>query len=135
MKVLLIEDRDSDALLIKEALADLKYECLLTRVKGGREAFAFLENLPPHDFPDLILLDLSMPEISGDEVLRVLKDHSRWKIIPVVVLTTSNSPEDRKKCQELNTDGYLTKPFSFEELTVSIKGTLDYWNRVYSPSY
>ena len=83
-----------------------------------------LQSLPNQEtWPLLILLDLNMPKVSGYEVLRVLKSHDHLKEIPVIVLTNSTRPEDLEKCQQLGTNGFLSKPVDFDELI----DPLAYW--------
>ena len=77
--------------------------------------------------PDLILLDLKLPRMHGHEVLRTLKADDDLKMIPVVVLTTSDAEQDRRKAYGLHANGYLVKPTDFGQFRQMIGAVTSYW--------
>ncbi len=129
-KVLLVEDNPADSDLIAEAFDREKIAVNLSVVRDGEEAMDYL--LRKKQFskacrPDLILLDLNLPRKDGRELLSELKDHPKLKVIPVVVLTTSESEDDIMVTYQLHANGYITKPRSLKEYTRIAHGIDDFW--------
>ncbi len=133
--VIIAEDDPDDRLLISDALHQACPEADVRFVIDGAEMLDYLyhrgkysgEKNAPH--PELVLLDLNMPKKSGMEVLQTIKKDEALRAIPVVVLTTSRSPDHVIKSYELGGNGYITKPESYNEL-VEIMRSLDrYWFR------
>jgi CheY-like chemotaxis protein len=118
VEVLLVEDDPADVLLAREALQDQGVRSNLTVVPDGVEAMAFLRGEREYAsavLPDLILLDLKMPKKSGLEVLAEIKADEFLRRIPVIVLTTSDSPDDILRAYDLQASCYVTKPSDLEE--------------------
>ncbi len=117
LNLLLAEDNLPDALLVRQAIRaeDLPFE--IHAVEDGERAVAFLNraeqdaNAPQ---PDIILLDLNLPKIEGLDVLRKLRDSVKWKHLPVLVVTSSDSPYDRGEARNLGA-AYFRKPITFDE--------------------
>ena len=132
LKILLVEDNPEDVLIAERALtkANMKEKSELFIVRDGQEALDFLyrqgqyENAPR---PDLILLDLKLPKVSGHEVLQKIKDDEHLRRIPVIVLTISEREEDMVKAYDSGASGYITKPPSSAEFARVIETVLDYW--------
>lgn len=113
MKILLVEDNHSDASLFMELVAECKDPPSVHWVTDGYEALDFflsLGKLPPSEHPDVVLLDLGLPRISGYDVMLKLKSHPQHAKIPIVVLTTSRSPLDYSQCEKLGCKATLSKP-------------------------
>jgi CheY-like chemotaxis protein len=104
-KVLLVEDEASLRRLIEYALRTRGYEVLVAA--NGREGLDKAQS----ESPDLVLLDMIMPEMGGMEVLSVLKNDARSKDIPVLIVTASALKEDAEKAIAMGAAGYLIKPF------------------------
>ncbi|MFB9993359.1 response regulator [Deinococcus oregonensis] len=122
---LLIDDNPHDQLLAQEAFHHLCPECVLSCASSGKEA---LELLTAQRFePDVVLLDINMPGMSGFEVLEALKKDVRLRRIPVVMLSTSSSRGDVDKAYTLHASSYLLKSSSFEEFLKQIDNFLNYW--------
>jgi CheY-like chemotaxis protein len=122
-QVLLVEDDEGDALLTEKALLAGTRPLAIHHVLTGEDALEFLRNTRP----DLILLDLNLPGISGREVLQTVKAHKDWRRIPVVILTSSRVDEDILKAHDLYANSYMVKPGDpsiFERLAGSLE---DYW--------
>ena len=134
VEVLLIEDNPYDAELIIRELNKHHLANNLFHVKDGAEALDFIfcqgEFAARKDIsnsPKLILLDINMPKVNGIEVLQKLKSDDKTKLIPVVILTSSNEDPDIKKCYELGANGYTVKPVNFERFTETIRSLGFYW--------
>lgn len=118
MRILLAEDNAADVYLVREALSAYGVKHDLSVVDDGEKAIEFLAltdadaNRPS---PQLLLLDLNLPRRSGLEILRFLRASRRFADIPVIVLTSSDSPQDRARVAELGVAHYFCKPSDFDE--------------------
>ena len=108
-KIAVVEDNPDNRLLVQALLEDF-YE--ISEFETGVEAMAGL----PGDRPDLILLDISLPELDGTQVLRWIREQDELKEIPVIALTAHAMAGDREKFLSLGFDDYLTKPIIDENL-------------------
>jgi two-component system, chemotaxis family, response regulator Rcp1 len=130
VQVLLVEDSPGDVRLTQESFRHANNTIHLNVAADGVEAMAFLRQQGAHLYaprPDLILLDLNLPKMDGREVLAQIKDDSNLKLIPTVILTTSDAEADIAKSYALQANCYLTKPVeleAFESLVMSIN---DFW--------
>jgi len=116
-EVLLADDNPSDVYLIREALREHAVDCTLRVVSDGKDALGIIsgeENTYPGSLR-LIILDLNLPRHDGIEILQKLRESSRLDHVPVVVLTSSDSPRDRVLANELGATRYLRKPSSLDE--------------------
>ncbi|MDB6024307.1 MAG: response regulator [Verrucomicrobiales bacterium] len=120
--ILLADDEDNDALLIKRAFKKAEITTSIHRVKDGEDALSYLEgegvfrDRVMYPFPDMVLLDLKMPRRSGFEVLRWIRAHEHFKRMVVIVLTSSQQSFDINQAYDLGANSYLVKPLNFEEL-------------------
>ena len=120
-KILLVDD-DTDILYaVKINLEKLSDGYEVTGVNGGMECFEFLKK---GDRPDIILLDIMMPEIDGWQVFAKLKENPEWREIPIVFLT-AKIDEYSKGFGKLSADDYIEKPFEIEDLKERINKILD----------
>jgi len=130
IEILLVEDSPSDALLTREALNGSKLLNKLHVVDNGVDAIAFLRRDGPFanvPRPDLILLDLNLPKMDGREVLREIKGDDDLRVIPVVVLTSSDAEEDILKSYKLNANCYITKPVEFDKFVKVVRSIREFW--------
>jgi CheY-like chemotaxis protein len=130
IQVLLVEDNPGDARLTKEAFHAAAETMRLHIVADGVEAMAFLRNEGDHIHaprPDLILLDLNLPKMDGREVLAKIKEDDSLRLIPTVILTTSNSDEDILKSYQLQANCYLSKPVQLEAFDDLVRSINDFW--------
>ena len=128
--VLLVEDSPGDVRLTKEAFRDANPAILLHVVSDGVEAMAFLKHEEPYAHaprPDLILLDLNLPRMDGREVLARVKADDSLKLIPIVILTTSESEADVLQSYQLQANSYLVKPVQLEAFENLVKSINDFW--------
>jgi CheY-like chemotaxis protein len=129
-EVLLIEDNPGDIQLTRIALEESKLQVRLSVVEDGIEAMSFLHHEPPYGHaphPDLILLDLNLPGKNGREVLAEIKTDRHLKLIPVVVLTTSQAEEDIVRAYSLCANCYITKPVNFDQFVRIVQSIEDFW--------
>lgn len=128
--ILLVEDNPADARLTIEALKEAKVCNGLFVVEDGIEALEFLRKEDQYldaPTPDLILLDLNLPKMSGQEVLSAIKEDPVLHSIPVVVLTTSEADKDVLEAYDLHANCYVVKPVNFEQFLESVKHIKDFW--------
>ncbi|MCH3882210.1 response regulator [Tenacibaculum sp. K20-16] len=126
INILLIEDNLIEIMKMKRTISLLKLDHTIHEAKNGEEALKILED--KSKFPDLILLDLNMPKISGIEFLTILKKDDDLKHIPTVILTTSDNQKDLEKCFEIGVSGYILKPLKYDDYVKKIENVLSYWS-------
>lgn len=112
-RILVAEDDADDQLLLGEALNAAGFQGTLEFVADGVQLMA---RLRAHPLPDLLLLDLNMPRLTGHEVLQRLRGEERLSVLPVIVLTTSGANEDITRAYRSGANTYLQKPRSFPAL-------------------
>ncbi|ACO47526.1 response regulator [Deinococcus deserti] len=127
---LLIGDSPTERLLAEEAFEQVCPECSLTTSASGAEALELLQNETFQ--PNVILLDVNMPEMNGFQLLAELKRDPRLQKIPVVMLTTSNAKSDIIRAYSLHASSYLVKSSEFDGFLEQVEVFLQYWqaNRV-----
>jgi CheY-like chemotaxis protein len=124
--VLLAEDDLGDALLVEEAFLVRGFGQNVHTVSDGVEAMAYLRD-PDRPMPDLILLDLNMPRMDGRETLSAIKSDPVLRMIPVVVLTTSNAPGDVSAVYDLHANAYVCKPRELDEFLGAVHAIDDFF--------
>lgn len=117
-KVLVVDDNHTNVELICMHLKGFDYR--IEKAYDGEEALAAVEK----EHPDLILLDLMMPKLSGYEVCQKLKSNPKTALIPIVIVTALRELDDKIKAMELGADDYLIKPFNKIELTTRVRSLL-----------
>ena len=118
-RVLVVEDEQDIAGLIKHTL-ERSGDAAVETVGRGDEALRIIAA----DAPDLVILDLNLPVLSGDEICRMLRQRSETAHIPVIMLTARTSESDRVAGLDLGADDYVTKPFSLRELGARVRAVL-----------
>ena len=126
LKVLLIEDNLIEIMKMKRTLSLLKLEHIFQEAKNGEEALDILKD--KGNYPDLILLDLNMPKLSGIEFLSILKNNKDIQHIPTVILTTSDNQKDLEECYKIGVSGYVLKPLKYDDYVKKIESVLSYWS-------
>lgn len=130
IRILLVEDNPGDVLLTREAFLECKVLNELTDMPNGEEALKLLNRQEPYEdakAPDLILLDINMPKMSGFDVLERIKQSAELKKTPVIMLTTSSSAEDISRAYETHANAYLTKPVNYADFLASVKLLGEFW--------
>lgn len=130
IEILLVEDNPGDVRLTQEALKLGKVNNHLVWVKDGDEAMAYLNkqgNYIDAVKPDIILLDLNLPKQNGREILAAIKQNSKLKCIPVIILTSSEAEEDIHKSYELHANCYISKPVNIDKFVQVVKSIDEFW--------
>ncbi len=130
VEILLVEDNPRDARLAVETLKDSKIHNNLYHVKDGVEAMDFLRRRGEYagvPVPDLILLDLNLPRKDGREVLEEIKEDAQLKLVPVVVLTTSEAERDLVRTYDLHANAYVVKPLDLDRFIEVVQAIEDFW--------
>jgi CheY-like chemotaxis protein len=133
VEILLVEDTPSDLELALRALRKANLSNRIEVARDGAEALDFIFCQGVHSGrrmdagPKLILLDLKLPKIDGLEVLRRIKSDPRTTMIPVVVMTSSNEPNDVKESYKLGVNSYIVKPVNFERFAEAVQKVGMYW--------
>jgi len=130
MDILLVEDSPGDIRLTLEAFRDANPSVHLHVANDGVEAMAFLRREGGHTQaprPELILLDLNMPKMDGRAVLALIKSDESLKVIPTVILTTSEADIDILETYRLKANCYLRKPVGLEAFEGLVKQINDFW--------
>ncbi len=131
--ILLVEDNEGDIRLTQEAFRDSRIVNLLSVARNGEEALDFIYQrggFKGQEVPDLILLDINLPLMNGDEVLRTLKSDDAVKHIPVIILTTSSSDADIRSSYQNYANAYITKPVDIHEFLDAIKTLETFWVKI-----
>lgn len=129
-QILLVEDSPSDVRMTRDALADAKVLNDLHVVEDGEQALRFLHRegeFADAPRPDLLLLDLNLPRISGLQVLEHVKSDPALRRIPVAVLTTSAEDRDVLAAYDRHVNCYLTKPIDFNEFAQVVQSVEDFF--------
>jgi two-component system, chemotaxis family, response regulator Rcp1 len=130
VQILLVEDNPADVNMMQETLADSKIANTLDVVYDGERALQYLRRegaFAGAPRPDLILLDIGLPRMSGLEVLAEIKADPELKRIPVIVLTTSKAEEDIYKSYELHANSYITKPVDLDGFLKVVSAIEEFW--------
>jgi len=117
--VLIVEDSRAMRGLIRATVEQMPG---FATVEAG-SGFDALKTLPTHSF-DLIITDINMPDINGLELISFVKGHPQYKDIPLIVVSTERSEEDKKRGLALGASGYIVKPFKGDELQELVKKVL-----------
>ncbi len=131
--ILLVEDNPDDVTLTLRALQKSRVPNNVIVARDGIEALDYLFGQGPFAgrdtdvMPQVILLDLKMPKIDGIEVLRRIRSDDRTKLLPVVILTTSNEEKDRINGYRLGANSYIRKPVDFNQFAEAIQQLGLYW--------
>ena len=130
--ILLVEDNPNDVEITRRALEKSRLANRLYVARDGEEALKFLlerngDKAGSVPWPDLLLLDLNMPRMSGIEVLQRIKADDRLKRIPTIVLTVSEREEDVLRSYQLGANSYVTKPVSFDDFIKAVSALGEFW--------
>jgi CheY-like chemotaxis protein len=131
--ILLAEDSDADAFLVELALQKTGITNPIQRVRDGEEAIAYLNaegrfaDRVAFPFPEVIVLDIKMPKLSGLEVLEWIRDHPQFRVIPTIVMSCSDDAEDVRGAYNLGANTYFVKPSDFNVLARLIRTVHEYW--------
>jgi two-component system, chemotaxis family, response regulator Rcp1 len=130
MEILLVEDSLAAARLTIGALSRSNVQHRLTWLRDGGEALSFLRQdgrFSRAPQPDVVLLDLLLPEVNGQEILAVIRGSEKFQAIAVVVMTSATEGQEALLPEDLRVDGYLQKPFDVDEFTRLMRTLKDLW--------
>ncbi|WP_295813882.1 response regulator [uncultured Deinococcus sp.] len=133
LRVLLVDDGAADRELAREVFDQHKTHVVIDTCASGARALAFLQQ-PDTVLPDVILLDLNMPGMSGFDVLNALKSDARLDRIPVVILSSSTHPQDVERAYSLHASSFMTKQLDFGSFVQQIDAFVTFWLHVRTTS-
>lgn len=131
LNVLLIEDDDNDVLLFRMGTRAVNTEHKIYTVQNGIEAIEFLQDALTgrrEPFPDILVVDLKMPEMDGLELLSWLKKEEEFRMLPVVVLTGSPLKDNVAHARNLGARSYLLKPVDLGDFTRQLESFFSFWS-------
>jgi CheY-like chemotaxis protein len=123
--ILLVEDNEGDILLTKEALKEAKIKNSLSVAMDGEQALEMLRD--GSCLPDMILLDINLPKMDGLELLGIIKKDDRFKMIPVIMLTTSSGEKDILVSYKNYANCFVTKPVDLNSFIEVVKAIESFW--------
>lgn len=130
VRILLVEDNEGDIVLTLEALKEAKINNSVDVVNDGEAALQFLKKegiYKDAPTPDIVFLDINLPKIDGTEILSIIKNDDTLRIIPVIMLTTSDAERDILKSYYNHANCYITKPVDLDKFMNIIKMIKDFW--------
>ena len=131
--ILLVEDNPHDEALTLRALQKRNLANEIVVVRDGAEALDYLfcngshTGRDPEDLPSVVLLDLKLPKLYGLEVLRRIRSNERTKLLPVVILTSSDEQRDLIESYRGGANSYVRKPVEFDQFTEAVQQLGLYW--------
>ena len=126
MTILLVEDSLADVEMTLDALRSAKVANAVTVVRDGAAAVQYLHD-QADGYPDLVILDLNLPRLSGHEVLATMRADESMRRIPVAVLTTSSAESDVEKTYDLGANCFLTKPVDIDQFIHVVHSIDNFW--------
>jgi CheY-like chemotaxis protein len=130
VEILLVDDNIGDVVLTKEALKGAEFPNRVSVVRDGCEALEFLRRTGKFanaSRPDLILLDINMPRKNGCEVLEEVRSDEELRLIPIVILTSSEAEDDIRRSYELGANCFVTKPADLDEMVRVVQAINHFW--------
>jgi two-component system response regulator len=124
--ILIVDDSEDDVYATKRAFAKTNLHNQIKHAVSGEAALSYLRDAQ-NPLPGIILLDLNMPGIGGHKTLKLIKEDSRLKRIPVVILTTSGDERDVAASYQTGANTYIQKPVDFDGLIAAIRQLKEYW--------
>lgn len=128
--ILLVEDNPGDVTLIRQALAETDIRPDIRHVKDGIEAMQYLRKEAPFEDapkPAIIIMDLNLPRKDGRAVLAEIKSDPALALTPVIIFSSSDSPQDISTCYDLRANCYIIKPRDLFGMTETIRSLVDFW--------
>lgn len=129
-EILLVEDNPGDVKLTQKAFENANLLNNIHHAADGEEAMDFLHKQGDYEdapLPDIVLLDLNLPKLNGDKVLKRIKEDEELRRIPVVMLTSSEAEEDIMSTYNLHANAYMTKPVEFSGFIDVVKKVEGFW--------
>ena len=139
--ILLVDDSENDLLLMRIAFKKAEFENPIKEVYDGEQAIRYLQGEGDYaertrfPLPFVMLLDLNMPGKNGFEVLKWVRAHSKFKALPIIILTASMRVEDVQMAFDFGANAFLVKPGAIEDLTAMIRCLRDWLGYNHFPPY
>ena len=137
LNIALVEDNEAHALLTEHVLSDIgqakKLQVRVVVIPDGDSAVSFLRTESPYDDPreyprpDIVLLDLNLPGTDGIDVLRIARSIPEVDLVPIVILSSSESRDDMRKAYRAGANAYVVKPIGFDTFRDVLDGTVTFW--------
>jgi two-component system chemotaxis response regulator CheY len=118
--ILIVEDSSMTRSMMRAIVEDMEDEVVVVEAATGFEA---LKMIPAHEL-DLIITDINMPDINGLELINFVKKDEKYKSIPLLIVSTERSEDDKRRGMALGADDYVTKPFQPKQLQDAIENLL-----------
>ncbi|UBV45413.1 response regulator (plasmid) [Deinococcus taeanensis] len=134
LSLMVVDDHEPDRMLVEEAFALLPYPVRIYCCSTGPEALAWLRD-PARPRPDVILLDLNMPLMTGFDVLQAIRDDPALSAQPVVILSTSDVPDDIRRAYHLRAGAYCVKRVDFAGLLQQVEAMVRFWQHARFPHW
>ncbi|ODN68723.1 response regulator [Methylobrevis pamukkalensis] len=134
--ILLVEDNPGDVVLTMEAFRLAGIQSRMHTAEDGEKAIAFLDRIGTDrdtPCPDLVLLDLNLPRVNGKDVLAHIKQHPALRRIPVIVLTSSDRPEDIAESYDRHANSYIIKPMEMRRFVYIVTKIDEFWFSAATP--
>ncbi len=129
-EILLVEDSLADIRLFTEAMKQCSIPHHLTAIDNGQEALAFLRREGSgagSPRPDLVVLDLNLPGLNGRELLAAIRADSAFQHLPVIILTSSTSPQDVRELYRTSANCFVIKPLDIDQFFFVVRTTIEFW--------
>jgi CheY-like chemotaxis protein len=139
LRILLVEDTEADVTLTLRALAKVNLSNAVDVARDGQEALDYLWAQGPFaaraglPLPVVVMLDLNLPRVGGLDVLKALRADGRTRILPVVILTSSDEEQDRLRSYMQGANSFVRKPVVFQEFAESVASLGVYWAAINRP--
>lgn len=124
LKILLVEDNLFEVLRFKKTIESFDINCEVTHAKHGADAITKLQE---NNLPDLILLDLDMPELNGLQFLEIIKQYEHLQSIPTIIHSSHNGQQEISQCFKLGIAGFMVKTSNHEDYVFNLQRTLTKW--------
>lgn len=125
--IMLVEDNPGDVRLIREAFSGCMLCNELMVQPDGQAALDYLRTAPDDGLPDLVLLDLNLPRVTGQDVLRTMRADARLRRICTVILTSSSAERDIVQSYDLGANAYVCKPIRLDEIKDMVARLEGFW--------
>lgn len=126
LNILFVEDDAIEVMMFNRVIQKIGINHKLIEANNGENALKILN--AKEIIPDIILLDLNMPKLNGIEFLKIIKNNEVLKQVPIIIFTTSNNHRDISDCYKIGIAGYIIKPLKYDDYTVLVQKTLEYWS-------
>ncbi|MEM6911125.1 MAG: response regulator [Verrucomicrobiota bacterium] len=133
LTILLVDDNIHDVTITRKCLQKAGVQAETIHLENGQECMAYLRQQEPYREavrPDLVLLDINMPIMTGREVMREISLDDQLRHLPVLILTTSAASEDVSHMYQHRCSSYLVKPADFQEFVALIRDVMNYWSKL-----